>query len=55
LLPGSVGSLPNWLKPFQDRLFFVAEDGIHGREIWSVSLEDVQVANPQLYLPVVVR
>jgi hypothetical protein len=55
LLPGSEGSQPTWLTPFNDRLYFVADNGVLGREIWSVSVEDIQAANNQIFLPLVIR
>lgn len=33
--PGAMGSNPNGLIKFQDKLFFGADDGISGNEIWS--------------------
>jgi ELWxxDGT repeat protein len=29
LLPGSEGSQPTWLTVFNDRLYFVADDGVY--------------------------
>src|SRR5690606_761618 len=31
---GSAGGGPEWLYPFDNKVFFVADDGTHGFEIW---------------------
>ena len=33
--PGATGSLPSLLTPFNGKLFFVANDGTNGVELWS--------------------
>ncbi|NVJ16948.1 hypothetical protein HV826_22720 [Myxococcus sp. AM010] len=35
IYPGTVPSQPTNLTVVKDRLFFVADDGVHGRELWS--------------------
>jgi ELWxxDGT repeat protein len=32
--PGSKGSWPRQLTPAGDHVFFTADDGVHGRELW---------------------
>lgn len=34
LRPGARGSEPRWLTAAGDTLFFAADDGVHGRELW---------------------
>jgi ELWxxDGT repeat protein len=33
--PGSEASYPNFLTRFEDRVYFSADDGLHGAELWS--------------------
>ena len=33
--PGSQGSNPRWLVAFRNRCYFVANDGVHGEELWA--------------------
>ena len=35
LAPGDVGSNPEELTPWKGELFFVADDGLHGAELWA--------------------
>lgn len=49
----SASSFPRELTPFNDELYFVANDGIHGFELWSISdkgnnpqlIEDMRLGN----------
>jgi len=34
VLPGPSGSEPSELTAFDGRLYFVADDGVHGKQIW---------------------
>jgi ELWxxDGT repeat protein len=33
--PGPAFSGPDWLTEANDQIFFVADDGTHGRELWT--------------------
>ncbi|HEX5748204.1 MAG TPA: ELWxxDGT repeat protein [Archangium sp.] len=41
LAPGPASSFPSRFTRSGDRVFFVADDGVHGRELWSVPLESL--------------
>ena len=34
IMPGPDGSYPGFLTRVGDRLYFAADDGVHGRELW---------------------
>src|SRR5262245_16839844 len=34
IIPGSVGSTPDYLTAVGRMLFFAADDGVHARELW---------------------
>jgi ELWxxDGT repeat protein len=39
--PGSGSSAPDWYTRLGDLVLFTADDGAHGRELWSVDLNDL--------------
>ena len=41
ILPGPAHSVPLYLTSSNGRVFFSADDGVHGRELWSASLPGV--------------
>ena len=41
LAPGTPGSEPEGLVRGADGLFFTADDGEHGRELWAIPVSDV--------------
>ncbi|EPX59679.1 Flagellar hook-length control protein FliK [Cystobacter fuscus DSM 2262] len=41
IAPGPSASSPSWFTESGDRAFFVADDGVHGRELWALPLESL--------------
>jgi ELWxxDGT repeat protein len=41
LAPGAASSSPDQITPAGDYIYFTADDGTHGRELWAVALTDV--------------
>ncbi|WP_375765007.1 hypothetical protein NR798_25155 [Archangium gephyra] len=41
IAPGSASSYPSWFTVSGGRVFFVADDGVHGRETWVLPLESL--------------
>lgn len=42
IAPGAPGSQPQSFAVAGSRLYFTADDGLHGRELWSLPLDDLQ-------------
>jgi ELWxxDGT repeat protein len=51
IAPGTASSSPSWLAPLDGRLYFSADDGVHGSELWS---SDGTTAGTSLFKDIVV-
>jgi hypothetical protein len=49
--PGQAGSSPHNLKVVDGVLYFAADDGTHGTELWALEVS----TSPRIYLPLVVK
>jgi hypothetical protein len=53
IYPGGEGSLPERLAKVNDKLFFTAADDVTGRELWVLTVQNVQPE--RFYLPLLHR
>lgn len=50
--PGGSWTAPGGFTPVGDTLFFIADDGVHGYELWALPLPPLA---PRMYLPLIRR
>jgi ELWxxDGT repeat protein len=53
--PDKTGTTPEHLTFVGDTLFFVADDGVHGRELWRLRLPAFADSGATLYLPMLMK